>query len=339
MRSAAEQGLFATALSVAAQFAALIFAALLASAPARAQTVEIAPGTKTGFASVAEGGRLLSVRDVFVAAMSPFDRSARLKTDRAVTETEYLAFVARQTLEWTDPEVVALAAILERFRKATADLDLRLPRVVLFVKTTGLEEGRAAYCRGASVILPVNVVGGDPAELEKTVFHELFHIYSRHHPENRRALYRIIGFEVCPEIALPEELRPRKITNPDAPLIDSVIRVRAGGRRVAATPVLLARTARYDVARGGEFFNSMDFRLLVLDETQGRFSPASLPNGKPFLLEPSDVPDYLEQIGANTRYIIHPEEILADNFVLLIGGKTPDASPKILEQMRAVLAK
>jgi hypothetical protein len=332
MRCAVERGLFAAALS---------FAAVFASGPARAQTVEIAPGAKAGFASAAEGGRLLSNRDVFVAAMSPFDRAARLKTGRDVAETEYLAFVARQTLEWTDAEVVAMAAILERFRKATADLGLRLPPVVLFIKTTGLEEGRAAYCRGASVVLPVNVVGGDAKELDKTVFHELFHIYSRHHSEERAALYRILGFEVCPEIALPEALRARKITNPDAPLLDSVIRVHvgAGGARRPVTPVLLATSERYDVQKGGEFFDSMEFRLLVLDEAGGKFRPAALPDGKPWLLDPAEVPDYLEQIGANTRYIIHPEEILADNFVLLVNPKpaTPAPTPRILEQLRALL--
>ncbi len=325
MRFAAERVLFA--------------AVLLVSGASQAQTVEIAPGTKAGFASAAEGGRLLSARDVFVAAMSPFDRAARLKTDRDVAETEYLAFVARQTLEWTDAEVAALASILGRFRHATADLDLRLPPVVLFVKTTGLEEGRAAYCRGASVVLPVNVVGGDAKELEKTVFHELFHIFSRHHPEKRAALYGILGFEVCPEIALPEALRARKITNPDAPLLDSVIRVRVDGERRPVTPLLLARTERYDVRKGGEFFDSMDFRLLVVVEEGGRFRPAARPDGEPRLLEAREVPDYLEQIGANTRYIIHPEEILADNFVLLVNPKpgTPVPTPRILEQLRALL--
>ncbi|HEY4229711.1 MAG TPA: hypothetical protein VGO79_06045 [Thermoanaerobaculia bacterium] len=314
---------------------------ILAAKFARAQVVEIAPGTRAAFASVDEGARLLSSRDAFVAAMSPFDRSARLKTGKDVTEEEYLSFVARQTREWTDAEAMTLAAILERFRKATFELNLGLPPVVLFVKTTGVEEGRAAYCRGAAVILPQNVIGGDPAELEKTVFHELFHVSRSHNPKTRAAFYRIVGFEVSPEIALPESLRPRKITNPDAPRIDSVIRVRVGegGGRRPVTPVLLATSERYDVRRGGEFFASMEFRLLVLDEIDGGFRPAAGPDGGPQLLEPGAVPDYLEQIGRNTRYIIHPEEILADNFVLLIQGTKPVPTPGILEQMRALLTK
>jgi hypothetical protein len=44
----------------------------------------------------------------------------------------------------------------------------------------------------------------------------------------------------------------------------------------------------------------------------------------------------MARIGRNTEYIIHPEEILADNFVLLVNGaKAP--SPEILQKLDAVL--
>src|SRR5262249_18839439 len=56
------------------------------------------------FASVADGKRILMTRDAFVERMSPFDRAARLKTDREVPEDEYLAFVATAVLEWDDRE-------------------------------------------------------------------------------------------------------------------------------------------------------------------------------------------------------------------------------------------
>lgn len=300
---------------------------------------EIRAGTKVEFASATTCARVLASPDVFVQAMSPFDRSARLKTDKDVTEAEYLAFVARQARDWSEGEKLRLKAILESFRAKTTGLDLRFPSSIFLLKTTGLEEGMAAYCRGASIVLPANVIEGAPTELESTVFHELFHIYRRHYGENRRLLYKIIGFDVCPEIALPEELRARKITNPDAPLLDSFIRISAGGKRVAATPVLIAKTERYDIKKGGEFFASMDFKLLVLDEINGRLRSSTTSGGKPYLLDPSEVPDYLEQIGSNTQYIIHPEEILADNFVLLVNGKSPVPSPKILQQLRSLLTR
>jgi hypothetical protein len=312
---------------------------LLAGADPGPETADLAPGSKVRFATAAEGSRLLSVRDVFVKAMSPVDRGARLKTDRDVSEAEYLAFVARQPLEWTRVEKARLAGFVDAFRAKTERFAMRFPADVSFVKTTGLEEGNAAYCRGATVVLPQRLLDGDEDVLRTTIFHELFHVYRTHNPEKRAALYAIVGFTPVPEIPLPSALAQRKITNPDAPLIDSVVRIARDGRRVAATPLLLATAERYDTKKGGEFFDSMEFKLLLLDESGGRLAPASGADGAPLLLDPSEAPDYLEQIGKNTRYIIHPEEILAENFVLLVGGKRDMPSPRLLKDLEAVLAR
>lgn len=40
----------------------------------------------------------------------------------------------------------------------------------------------------------------------------------------------------------------------------------------------------------------------------------------------------------NTAYIIHPEETLADNFVLLVNQETNIQSPKIISWMQSILA-
>ncbi len=50
------------------------------------------------------------------------------------------------------------------------------------------------------------------------------------------------------------------------------------------------------------------------------------------------MPDYFGAIGLNTRYIIHPEEILADNFVLLVRGERKVRTPRIIEELERVLA-
>src|SRR4051812_8646513 len=43
---------------------------------------------------------VLTARDAFVAELSPFDRQARLKTDREVSEREFLEFAGRQVVPW-----------------------------------------------------------------------------------------------------------------------------------------------------------------------------------------------------------------------------------------------
>ena len=61
------------------------------------------------------------------------------------------------------------------------------------------------------------------------------------------------------------------------------------------------------------------------------------PAAEPELFSPEELSGFFEQVGRNTEYIIHPEEILAENFALLILGKQNLPSPEIVEKMRRVL--
>ena len=45
------------------------------------------------FAGIDEAQRVLTHRDDFIAALSKFDRAARMKTDQEATEAEFLGFV------------------------------------------------------------------------------------------------------------------------------------------------------------------------------------------------------------------------------------------------------
>ena len=58
---------------------------------------------------------------------------------------------------------------------------------------------------------------------------------------------------------------------------------------------------------------------------------------QPRLVEVKQVTGFYEQVGRNTQYIIHPEEILADNFADLVLQDRPVPSPEILKKMQDVL--
>ena len=151
--------------------------------------------------------------------------------------------------------------------------------------------------------------------LRKLVCHESFHILSRANPELRERLYEAIGFAKCAEIDFPAALRARKITNPDAPRNDHYIRVRVGGKECLAVPILYADRETYDVARGGEFFDYLQFRLLLVERGKGPDSVRVRYDGdKPMLVDVPEAAGFFEQVGRNTGYIIHPEDIIADNF-------------------------
>ncbi len=296
--------------------------------------------TTLHFASASEGKTVLSAKDDFVRRLSQFDRSARMKTDRPVSEEEFLAFAGKDAVDWSQREVQNLEGIAAKIQSRLGDLSLSFPETILFIKSNGSEEGGAAYTRGSAIVLPESELAKNSAELERIVCHELFHIWSRSHPQTREQLYQMIGFSSCPEIELPPELDSRRITNPDAPRNDHFIRLSIEGRDRLAVPILLSTAATYDVSRGGVFFDYLELKFLVVEKTNdtAQIAPV-LENGAPKLVGLQATSGFFEQVGRNTQYIIHPEEILADNFALLILGGASVPSPEILQKMRTILQK
>jgi hypothetical protein len=302
-----------------------------------ADDFELQVGTKVEFSTREQAAKLLGERDAFVAALSPFDRAARLKTDRETTEKAYLEFVAAQAEEWGAADKELMTGLLTKLKPKVAALKLALPPVIRLIKTTGKEEGAAAYCRGASIILPEKMLAEGPS-LAHTLSHEMFHVYSNQNTKLRPSMYAVLGFAPCAAVKFPEALAKRKLTNPDAFGLDFYVTVKVGDKKVPAMPILYARTETYDVKAGGEFFDYLEFRLLVLEKDGDGFKAALDAKGQPRLLTADEAPDYLEQVGKNTDYIIHPEEVLADNFVLLLDGKKKVASPQIVEGLRKAIA-
>ncbi len=294
--------------------------------------------TTVVFATVEEAARILTAQDDFVRRMSPFDRAARMKTDRDVSEDEYLSFVGKSVLSWNSAEQQRIAAAYQEIETELRILSVPLPSRLFFIKTTGVEEGGAAYTRANAVVFPQGVLTLRRPEISKLLGHELFHVLSRANPDLREKLYAAIGFVNCGEVELPPALNLRRITNPDAPANDHCIRVQINGQDHWAVPILYSSVEKYDVKRGGEFLHYLQFRLLLVERSEDSSTAKPLENGQgPILLEPHQVSGYLEQVGRNTGYIIHPEEILADSFSLLLLRRRNIPSPEVLENLERIL--
>jgi hypothetical protein len=133
-------------------------------------------------------------------------------------------------------------------------------------------------------------------------------------------------------------LKSRKLTNPDAPANDHYIEVQVDGTPALVVPILFSRTETYDVERGGEFFQYLVFKFLLVERDGDSLDlkPVCDDTG-PRLLDVNQLSGFWEQVGRNTRYIYHPEEILADNFALLVTQNGNVPSPDILDKMKQVL--
>ncbi|HEX7237720.1 MAG TPA: hypothetical protein VF405_12210 [Gammaproteobacteria bacterium] len=310
--------------------AAAWLVALLGVAPLGALAQEIE------FASIEKARAVLGVRDDFVARLSPFDRAARLKSADDVSESEYLAFTMASAREWSNDERARLTSAFAAVKPKLTELLPELDAPILLIRTSGEEEGGADYTRGNAVMLPRP--SNDERQLQRTLAHEVFHIVSRNNPQLKQALYRAIGFEQCGEVALPEALAARKITNPDAPVNEHCIEITVDGATAWGMPVLLSRQERYDPAAGIEFFGYLTLSMLLVDRTATPARPL-LRDGAPVLVPINRVAGFLEQVGSNTSYILHAEEILASNFERLVLGEQGAPSPEVLERIRAELTR
>jgi alpha-L-fucosidase len=295
------------------------------------------PSSRFRTASLEEERRILGARDGFVASLSPFDRAVRVGTPGPVSEEEFLAFAAREALPWEEPERARLEGLLASLEKKARALKLVLLQEVLLIKTSGREEAQAAYTRANAIVLPRNKLGAGDGELEPLLAHELFHVLSRARPELRKPLYKLLGFEPTGKIELPEAISDLKITNPDAPTIEWSVEVESDGKPLLVTPVLFS-SGSFDPRKGGDLFKYLTFRLMAIEDRNGRAAPR-LSEGKPILLDPEKTPSYKKKVGLNSGYLIHPEEVLADNFVLLLFPRKPPPHPEILSEMQKVLSR
>ena len=313
------------------QIITAIFA--LAQAEANAE-LHLAKDCQVHFATVAEAKAHLAKRDVYIEGLSPFERAAKTKQAGPVSTGQFIEFIQGQALEWDDADKAKLREVIAAAKPKLAKFAKHLPRRITLIKTTGNDEGGAPYTRGTSIILPKRRAGQSAKGLERLFYHEMFHIISRGNAKLRDKLYRVIGYEKCGVVSLPGDMMPRRLSNPDAPVVEHCIRITKDAESYWVAPVLFSRTSKYDPETGGTFFRYLEFRLMAIDRKSAK---AILKDGKPILLKPDAVEGFYEQIGRNTGYIIHPEETLANNFVHLMTGKQGLKNPEIPEKIEQLL--
>ncbi len=317
------------------------------------------PSTDVVAASLATGRAQLTQVDDFVRHQSQFDRQARVNLQQrtlTVTPEIYLDYLRSQVMPWSGEELAALKQIIAAIAAKFAPLDIALPDTIYLVKTSGQEEGYAAYTRQRDVIaLPANMVAslqtapnyGDPLHpaqsltyLQDTITHECFHLFSKNNAERRWRLYAAIHYQPTgaavelPDIPWPDSrspgtMRDLKITNPDTPVLDVYIEMAVKEDPDAADaplvrrsllPVLLA-SGPY---QGGIFFDYLQWYFLAIErDAAGRWRPVMTAADRPVVYPMSPAnpqlwDQYLQLIGNNVAgELFHPDEVLAQNFVFV----------------------
>lgn len=272
-------------------------------------------------AGAVEARSILGDEDDFTRALSSFDRSFRLRTTNEVSDQELRRFLGEQAVDFTPEEATAWENAIEAVSQGARGLGRLLPSEVLVAKTTGREERNHAYTRANLIVLPaVRVAQWRGERAMYLIAHELFHVASRASSALRDASYGLLGFTPIEPIAPPHELDTKRLTNPDAHRLGHFVRL---GER-AVIPLLTCPTPLAETIEAASVLGAVEVSLLQIDpETRGVVRGA---DGSPIVLE-SSTTNWSQQIGRNTKYTLHPEEVLADNHALLVkrrlGSKAP----------------
>jgi hypothetical protein len=287
------------------------------------------------FATVEQGRAVLGRDDDWVGATGDFQRAATLGVAAPVSRQRFVAFLADCVRPWTAQQQARWRRALDTLLPRLAALRAPLPTRVLFVNTNGHDAGDAPYTRGNAVMLPTAALapGSTGRSDEEMLAHELFHVISRNQPELATRLYALLGFERVGALQWPQAWLPLRIANPDAPYDRDAMQVIVEGHSAMIMPVLVARGT--ELQPGASLFEAMDVRLL---EVRPSAAGATLPvfvDARPVWHEPAQVPDFIDRLGGNTDYIIHPEETLADNFAFLVSGRAVP-NPALLDRIRTV---
>lgn len=177
----------------------------------------------------------------------------------------------------------------------------------------------AFYTRQNSIIIPQGALDKYSAtKLHTILLHELYHIYSRYDHDFKAATYRLIGFERHEkQIEIPKELKQKMLLNPDGLNMDFAITLHNKQKDTCYfIPFLFTSNKDYN-SNSPHFFSYMKFDLFPL-KIENDYAILDYQKVKNFLIDPSYYEDYFKQIKDNTSYTIHPDEIMADNFAVLI---------------------
>ena len=289
--------------------------------------------------------------DVFFRVLSRIDIEVRLAEPLSdVPPTQRLVRLKRlyrdAVLDWSTAEVRALGNTCQDvFLKAEQIAPGFIPRDWKFVLTDGSEEAGAAYTRNDAIVLSRGrIKQTDASRLARVVAHETSHVFSRSHPQVRDRLYARLGFRKVGPIDLGPTLTDRRLTNPDGPEHRHVIRVQTAALGAFdVVPVIYAKTGHYSPEEGRTLFQYLRFGLFPVEAANGHFRVRQLPARATLGFQVDEVTGFFEQVGRNTKYVIHPDEILAENIAILLtegpqGGpsRTPQ-DQQLLRDLAAIL--
>jgi len=250
--------------------------------------------------------------------------------------TDYLR---RDVTAFTPDESVFAAEVMQEVFNTCREVAPNIfPDTLILIKTKGNHYGNSVYyTRENTIVIPSDALASGLRDaFRSTMYHELFHVFSRLNPQQRTRLYHLIGFEHIglEKLEVPDSLALRLLYNPDGVDFAQKITLDMGnGTSIDAVPIIFSKHLGFKTGKR-TFFSYVDFSLYQIEQNEhGSWSVRTKPDGYSSTLNMRELPDFFRQIKDNTGYIIHPDEVLADNFSFLMQSKKdPSVTAKFSEE-------
>ena len=294
--------------------------------------------------------------DGYFEKVSASEMSIQMKKPLAAGQTAasmrdaYAAFLKTDVENFTPDEAQFVVEVMEEVFKTCEAVSLGIfPNEIKLIKTKGVHYGESVYyTRENCIVVPENELQArERAAFLSTMYHEVFHVYSRMNSDKRKSLYKLIGFESIgyQNLALPAGLAERALFNPDGVDFAQKITLQTNdGKSIEAVPIIYANHVGF-TPKKPDFFGYLEFNLFQIERDGSQWRVLTKDDGFTSTLDLKQLPDFFRQIKDNTHYIIHPDEVLADNFSFVmqskndsaVGSKFSAAGKQLLTDVEAVL--
>ncbi|MDF1699257.1 MAG: hypothetical protein P1U56_25605 [Saprospiraceae bacterium] len=265
--------------------------------------------------------------DGFFESLSIADMSIQLKQQEmpasgGESKLLYQELLKSEMQDFSEQEEAFMQVVFDSTLAALNAINPNLmPERIELIKTKTNHYGpNVYYTREDAIILPDNIFLSPSLDAQMPVMlHEIFHILSRYNVDFREQMYGLIGFVPFEEeLVLPKKISDRLLTNPDGVSTKYAIKLKnESGIEQLALPLILSTKDRYEPSMP-IFFSYLSFDLFPLIKIAENEVTLGLNSKGESSLSIEHNADFFKQIKDNTQYIIHPDEIMADNFMMAV---------------------
>lgn len=253
--------------------------------------------------------------DRFFSHLKAIDVAIQMKTTvpslKGMHLDFYKEYLKSQVGSFSKEEASQLISIWNKVLRYSAAVNPKLNVEVNLIKIkTGHYGPNVFYTRGNNVFIPENMTDKINAEVVFPILlHEWWHILSENYPGLKEALYAVFGFKKHNlNLNVPDKIKPRLLTNPDGVSMDFALPIEDNNWLM---PLIFTDQSGFNPVKN-DFMGHLKMEVYRINSKGQLILPEQNPNLQ------KDMQSFFSAIGDNTQYIIHPDEIVADNVMLAV---------------------